>query len=454
MPIAVQVIISMVFSLPINIFSAWDAVVSAQLAARLEAIRAAGDPVTMADLAKSYPDPPPGKNAATFFNAAFEKMDAQEELGEARLARLPLVGTAQLPPPEDELPAAMLGAIRAYLKDNAEVISLLHQAAALEECKFDLDFTKGPGMLLPHLARLRQGARMLALETIERTERKKGDEAADSLLACLRMGEAVRREPLLISTLVRIACDAIAAEQTARWASRANPSPKALQRLEAALAAAGDPRIIERAMVGERCFGIDIYQNYVLKPNRGEMLAALDGGQLQPAGQLLLHLIPAAYFKSDMICYLTIMNDYVAAARKPYPVAFAEGARVGRDLDERIPSLFLVSRMILPALGNTFAAAQKHIARCHTARVGLAALRYKARHGRLPDKLDALVPDFLDALPPDPFDGKPLRYRTDHDGFVVYTLGENGRDDGGLVEGHNKRPPDIGFRVRRPRAQF
>jgi hypothetical protein len=46
--------------------------------------------------------------------------------------------------------------------------------------------------------------------------------------------------------------------------------------------------------------------------------------------------------------------------------------------------------------------------------------------------LNALVPEFLAAVPMDLIDGQPLRYRLNADGsFVLYSVGENGKDDGG-----------------------
>ena len=453
MPVALQVLLTAALSVPFSLLSGWDVVTSARLNAQLKAIRDAGDPITMTDLAKTYPEPLPGRNAAIFYNEAFQRMEAQPELPENRLRLLPIVGTAQLPPTDRDVPPAMVRAVRDYLKDNAEILDLLRNATALDECKFEIDFTKGPGMLLPHLAKLRQAARLLALEAVERTEGGKPDEAADSLVACLRCGQAVRREPILISYLVRVACDAIAFDQVERWASRAKPSPKALERVEAAVAAATDHKGLERAMAGERCFGIDIYQNYVLKPNRGALLGALGVGA-DPAGMAVLGVIPQAYFKTDMLYYLDIMNRYVAAARMPYPEALQAGTQVGRNLDQEIPKYYFVSRMILPALSRVFFTAQRHLAQGECALLGLAALRYRDKHGRLPDALQALVPDFAPTVPPDPFDGKPLRYRKDGDGLVLYTVGENGKDDGGDTARREGKQPDIGFRVRWPKAQF
>jgi hypothetical protein len=423
----------------------------------MKVVKDAGDPASMEELAKRYPDPPPGRNAAEPLNAAFKLMEAEKDAAQLLGNRAPIVGPVNLPDITEPLPPAMLKNARAYLAANAEVLGLLHKAAELEECKFDLDFARGPGMLLPHLAHLRGGARLLALEALERVETARADEAAASLVAALRAGEAVRREPLLISTLVRIACDAVAVGQMERWASRARPSVAALERVEAALAAAADPKLIEGAMVGERCFGIDIYQNYVLTPKRGEMLAQLGGMEGVPVPLLpALRVVPEAYFKMDMCYYLDIMNDFVAAARKPPPGNFLAAAKVARELEERIPPHYVVSRMILPALGRTFTVGQQHLARCESARVALAALRYKAKHGRLPADLAALVPaGFLKAVPLDPFDGQPLRYKADDAGLIVYALGENGKDDGGATQQPaDGKPLDIGFRVRWPKAQF
>jgi hypothetical protein len=62
----------------------------------------------------------------------------------------------------------------------------------------------------------------------------------------------------------------------------------------------------------------------------------------------------------------------------------------------------------------------------------IALKRYELREGKYPSALSRLVPEFLQALPRDLVDGQPLRYRLNADGtFLLYSIGENGRDDGG-----------------------
>lgn len=62
----------------------------------------------------------------------------------------------------------------------------------------------------------------------------------------------------------------------------------------------------------------------------------------------------------------------------------------------------------------------------------IALKRYFLRHKEYPAALDALVPEFLRAIPTDYMDGKTIKYhRTDATNFLLYSIGEDGRDDGG-----------------------
>ncbi len=71
-------------------------------------------------------------------------------------------------------------------------------------------------------------------------------------------------------------------------------------------------------------------------------------------------------------------------------------------------------------------------AQSRAARVALSVLRWRAAHdGKLPDSLAELVPDTLPAIPEDPFDEQPLRYRRLPQGFTVYSVGHDFTDNGG-----------------------
>jgi len=74
-------------------------------------------------------------------------------------------------------------------------------------------------------------------------------------------------------------------------------------------------------------------------------------------------------------------------------------------------------------------------ARCQTQNVllltAMALRAYFLDHKAYPDNLNALVPQYLPAIPTDPFGTGPLRYRQSGSSYVLYSIGPDGRDDGG-----------------------
>jgi hypothetical protein len=59
------------------------------------------------------------------------------------------------------------------------------------------------------------------------------------------------------------------------------------------------------------------------------------------------------------------------------------------------------------------------------ARAGLAAARYRDKHGKYPERLEQLVPAFLPAMPVDPRDGRGLRLKHFPEVVVLYTLADS-----------------------------
>lgn len=174
--------------------------------ARLDEIRKQGYPVTIAELDKWYPQPPPGENAADIYLAAFAKFNkwntnTVDVLRPPRLPRarhrsdgqvsapalvlttvekrdlLPLLpnGT-KLPPRTEALSNSVQILIADYLADNAESLKLFHRAASVKECRYPIDLARGFELSLPHLNEVRLGAQQLALEAILKSE--KGDSEA------------------------------------------------------------------------------------------------------------------------------------------------------------------------------------------------------------------------------------------------------------------------------------
>ena len=103
--------------------------------------------------------------------------------------------------------------------------------------------------------------------------------------------------------------------------------------------------------------------------------------------------------------------------------------------------------LLLPALSGTIpkiALAQNAV---QEAIVACALERFRLSKGQYPESLDELAPQFITKLPPDVMNGEPLRYRRTEDGkFVLYSVGWNEVDDGGVIartEGSPNKVQDI-----------
>jgi hypothetical protein len=65
----------------------------------------------------------------------------------------------------------------------------------------------------------------------------------------------------------------------------------------------------------------------------------------------------------------------------------------------------------------------------------LALRCYQSDQGHPPSGLNELVPKYLERMPSDPFSGKPMVFRTTGTNWLLYSVGEDGMDDGGQRAG-------------------
>lgn len=88
--------------------------------------------------------------------------------------------------------------------------------------------------------------------------------------------------------------------------------------------------------------------------------------------------------------------------------------------------------------GDKRTRAQRWLLICEVALQG-----HCAQHGDFPDHLTDLVPHYLSAVPEDPFSRKPLIYHRKAAGYLLYSVGPDGKDDGGQPLDYVKNLGDI-----------
>ena len=97
------------------------------------------------------------------------------------------------------------------------------------------------------------------------------------------------------------------------------------------------------------------------------------------------------------------------------------------------------------SLDGTMAEFECDVMQSDLVKVAMALTAYRIERGEYPAKLSGLSPDYLAAIPLDRFVDRPLVYRREGSGCVVYSVGPNMVDDGG--RGGDKSRNDIVIRL-------
>ncbi len=431
-----------------------------QLAYERDRIRKAGYPATMEELNAWYESPPEGVvNGAEAYERAFAKLDNSDHDYDDKL---PFRSDVDLPANTVPMQTWMRDAVAAALKDNAEALALLHEAAKHSQCRYGVSFagaaknaSDGPSDFfsrLDHLHKARPAARLLAIEAVLKADGGDGDGAVRSIEASLALAASLEDEPWLLSQLVRIACSRMSIQSLERVVNRTKPSDARLRAIAAAMKRAESTEPFARALAGDRCFGLLIFQEHMKVP-LGERLSiwSFSGPPSFLSRGRMRYYVSRGWLADDLDEYLKsmklLLREQTALQPNSINAIKQEASRQERrhsDLKAARGYTFADGGVSAPA---SYHHAFEHVARLRVARLAIALERYRRATALLPYKLSALVPEAIEAVPTDPFSGKPLRYARLERGFRAWSVGPDGDDDGGKRGKPDEAGTDIVFEV-------
>lgn len=140
---------------------------------------------------------PLAKNAALQYWQAFSQLPTVEKEHEALF--------------DNPTAAALQEPSSVKLLDGArQSLIYLDRGSAMPQCDWGLDYGDGVGLLLPHLAKSRDLARLAALDARRAFERDDYKTARNRLQGILMIGRHVSRDPVLINLLVGFALEGMA----------------------------------------------------------------------------------------------------------------------------------------------------------------------------------------------------------------------------------------------------
>ena len=124
---------------------------------------------------------------------------------------------------------------------------------------------------------------------------------------------------------------------------------------------------------------------------------------------------------------------------------FLKQGDLGGTIDTVISDVLV--QLFLPAMGQVDTAVARAFARLQNIETYFALEMFRQQSGSYPESVKELVPDLLPKAPIDPFTSDALVYRRQADGFLLYSVGSNGKDEQGRTFGEGSAD-DLRIRVK------
>lgn len=336
-------------------------------------------------------------------------------------------------------------AVETLLERNQEMMRLLTVGNQKERCQFpEVNSFKD---LIPEATGFLQIAKFLHLKVRFELAQGEIDQATETLLTLLKFGDPILEAPeSLIQYLVGVAIFAHAYEAGEAVVKNPDCSTETLSRIGRTLSDTGDftPGLI-RAIKME--FKVVSNQLQDFSEMTIDELSQLSGSSAPSfLGKVS---VPDYLFQPHRTreIFATEYRKLIRSAPQVYvesevtDVEWLYGKdQIKRRLGNNAIGLIFVNIM-LPSMDRLLVTKYKSECRRVVLQLQVGLRQFQIEKGSFPQTLEALVPGYLPVIPTDPFDGQPLRY--DPERKLIYSVGENGTDEGGsdiLLKGGDKDP--------------
>lgn len=322
------------------------------------------------------------------------------------------------------------------------VLEELRAASRRPFCRYNIDYNcDNPAEIwVPHVAVLRRVNRILQIRASAELELRKTNDAFADTLFMLFLTESLRDEPLVISHAARLTMQRAVKEIIWEGLAEHRWSDAQLRELQVPLrkmTVMGDLK--KPLMTRSAAFGLRLFEYLQSHPNGfRDMLSYRE----VPAWGSVLLVAPAGWmYQEEISCQRLYAENlpmfFAAQSMQIYPRKIDDFWNRMEKQKVHGFSSFLhhvtFSQMLMPNLLQLFQYTAVTQTGMDEGRLACALERYRMANGSYPETLGALIPQYIGDLPTDVCNGQPLIYRREKDGFVLYSVGWNERDDGGNV---------------------
>ena len=319
-----------------------------------------------------------------------------------------------------------------YLKLYKPMFEEIRKGVSLDYAK-NVGWEKGPATTVPNFLSAQISSKMLCVEGRYLESLGQYSEALENYLTVVAMGRDFSApEGTLISFLISIAVDNIGLKQLYQLVKSGNldvPSLEmALARLKVFEKTQGT---IVQGFQGEiLCYKWQ-FQKMLEDPKfRDEYYDELtkqlgqDGIQVKETKEEFPSLIER--LEKEYNQFWASQIEYIST---PYWKRNPEEYK--RKTDEMMESFHPFNKRAIPNFLEADVRYLAMVARMRKVQIATALATYRAKNGRYPADLSALIPEFFDAMPIDPFSGKGFIYQLVSEGtnYTLYSIGPDRMND-------------------------
>jgi len=399
------------------------------------ALEADGRPMRAADVIP--PEVPDAQNAAVLYQSAALMLKGQPAGEKNLLERLAqLSGSIGQKSDHPDRIARLQQEIAELqqLMDQpivASALATIEQGAQRPACQFNREYSGALSVDAPFLQDMRRLNRILGARVHFDAEAGQTARAWSTLQTQLKLADALRHDPTIMSQWTRASAIGHSCRLIQNLCACEPPEAETLQRVEALLQDLPDREPFIRAIDGERLLIGEWF--FRLPPEemdkawRKELMFGTNGHASEAFLEALQRLVYRILtfrpmLVADHAAYLQTMRKRVQLLQGPY--RSREESREFLNVSRWNPFTLQLAR------GSENGIHCRMVADVQITRAGLGLLRYRHAHGGFPQTLDALS---LEGLI-DPYTEKPLLYRPEGEGFVVYSVDEDLKDNGGTPQ--------------------
>jgi hypothetical protein len=314
----------------------------------------------------------------------------------------------------------------------------------------------------------RQLANALTARAMLRVDEGRLDDAWNDLLACHRLSRLVGHCGTLMEELIAMAIEGLALKGDVAYVGRVSLTTSQIrERLKILQSLPPIPTVGDKIDLGERFVFLEGLQ--MIRTHGPAMIEVWAGGKLpdkpdekaisamatvdwEPAlrdGNKWYDRLAAVGRLSDRTCRqreLNLIEDDLRTLKKgamePAKAIKLIGVVTGTSIQAKTAGKVIgdvMAALSVPTCTKIYFAYDRWQQMQCNVQIAYALAAYRSDNGHYPTKLDDLSPKYLAAIPGDLFSGKPLIYRPSADGYLLYSVGPNGVDDGG--RGYDDEPP-------------